>query len=472
MFHFSFPVGASLNIFVLVFLVFFFCQSFSLGANVVLKALGELGVQAVQDYGIRGAAVACAPLEQVKNAAALARPGINRFIYTNGLLKTLKQKAVDQWKRFCGNDENNFSCSLDDLVAVVEYEKSNKDRLVEGLEDTSKVLIRSCSEVGTKLQVSSQQVIRGFVKLTHSITRSIASRKNVPPTATSSSSPTVVAADDPFSSASSQPSLSSSSGVSSSSVTRTGTTTTARPERDSSVISSGMGETDFSKAWKALKSCYSEVQTGVAPETIVASAVMGALLAINAGAENMDVTMLAGLATAYSAVHKGPIGTAARVVGDLALSACLVAKEFWDQSRIVRHERRDTTKLQLQQQLAVSGAVNGMDEEKNIDDTGMKEETMNSDAMKRTNNGEKKKQSLFDLPRALAATTVTEFDDAFIAPIYGFHDCWDYYRKTSSIDFLEDIVVPTLVINAEDGTFGATSGGCSDAATWPTPPFV
>jgi hypothetical protein len=59
----------------------------------------------------------------------------------------------------------------------------------------------------------------------------------------------------------------------------------------------------------------------------------------------------------------------------------------------------------------------------------------------------------FDFTRAMAAETITEFDDAFIAPIYGFTDCWDYYRKTSSIYVLQDVKVPTYILNASDGTW-------------------
>jgi predicted alpha/beta-fold hydrolase len=59
----------------------------------------------------------------------------------------------------------------------------------------------------------------------------------------------------------------------------------------------------------------------------------------------------------------------------------------------------------------------------------------------------------FDFTRAMAAETITEFDDAFIAPIYGFTDCWDYYRKTSSIYVLQDVKVPTYILNANDGTW-------------------
>lgn len=61
--------------------------------------------------------------------------------------------------------------------------------------------------------------------------------------------------------------------------------------------------------------------------------------------------------------------------------------------------------------------------------------------------------SRFDFRGCMAATTITEFDQAFIAPIYGFTDAIDYYRKNSSIRFLKDITVPTLIINALDDPF-------------------
>lgn len=59
----------------------------------------------------------------------------------------------------------------------------------------------------------------------------------------------------------------------------------------------------------------------------------------------------------------------------------------------------------------------------------------------------------FDYKRAMEAETITVFDDAFIAPIYDYEDCWDYYRKTSSIHFMEDVAVPTYIINADDDPF-------------------
>ena len=67
---------------------------------------------------------------------------------------------------------------------------------------------------------------------------------------------------------------------------------------------------------------------------------------------------------------------------------------------------------------------------------------------------------LWDHARAMAARTVTEFDDAFVAPVYGFADCWDYYRQTSSIGYLDQIAVPTLILNAKDDPF-------MDPSVWP-----
>jgi predicted alpha/beta-fold hydrolase len=79
-------------------------HSFSLGANVALKALGELGEDALEKYNIRGGGLLCTPFDQERNALALAQPGINRVIYTNSLLKSLKQKAQEKLDKFCNGD--------------------------------------------------------------------------------------------------------------------------------------------------------------------------------------------------------------------------------------------------------------------------------------------------------------------------------------------------------------------------------
>lgn len=59
----------------------------------------------------------------------------------------------------------------------------------------------------------------------------------------------------------------------------------------------------------------------------------------------------------------------------------------------------------------------------------------------------------FNLDRALAARTFFEFDDAASAPIHGFEDAHDYYRRSSSMGFLDRITIPTLCLNAADDPF-------------------
>lgn len=46
-----------------------------------------------------------------------------------------------------------------------------------------------------------------------------------------------------------------------------------------------------------------------------------------------------------------------------------------------------------------------------------------------------------------------EYDERVVAPLYGFRDAFDYYRKSSSRQFLEAIRVPTLILQAADDPF-------------------
>jgi len=59
----------------------------------------------------------------------------------------------------------------------------------------------------------------------------------------------------------------------------------------------------------------------------------------------------------------------------------------------------------------------------------------------------------FDLPRVLGTRTIYDFDDAFTAPIHGFRDSADYYRRCSCRFFIEGITIPTLLVNAADDPF-------------------
>jgi len=70
----------------------------SLGANVVLKALGELGMSAYTDYNVHGAAVCCCPFDNQRNANFLLR-GFSKVAYNGNLLKSLKEVAYRQVER-------------------------------------------------------------------------------------------------------------------------------------------------------------------------------------------------------------------------------------------------------------------------------------------------------------------------------------------------------------------------------------
>lgn len=83
-----------------------YLSGFSLGANVILKALGELGMEAVTKYNIQGATAFCVPFDAERNAPFLGQPGFNQIVYCGNLLKTLKQRAKYQLNLHCDGDVN------------------------------------------------------------------------------------------------------------------------------------------------------------------------------------------------------------------------------------------------------------------------------------------------------------------------------------------------------------------------------
>src|SRR5690606_26260960 len=58
-----------------------------------------------------------------------------------------------------------------------------------------------------------------------------------------------------------------------------------------------------------------------------------------------------------------------------------------------------------------------------------------------------------DMERVRAARTFHEFDDAATAPIHGFRDASDYYRRSSCGPLLDRIRIHTLLVHAEDDPF-------------------
>lgn len=49
--------------------------------------------------------------------------------------------------------------------------------------------------------------------------------------------------------------------------------------------------------------------------------------------------------------------------------------------------------------------------------------------------------------------SVREFDNTFTAPMNGFRDVTDYYTRSSSLQFIPNVAIPTLLINAKNDPF-------------------
>lgn len=60
---------------------------------------------------------------------------------------------------------------------------------------------------------------------------------------------------------------------------------------------------------------------------------------------------------------------------------------------------------------------------------------------------------LFSRERMLAARTLFDFDDVFTAPLHGFANAPDYYRRASAKPHLSRVRLPTLVLNARNDPF-------------------
>lgn len=60
---------------------------------------------------------------------------------------------------------------------------------------------------------------------------------------------------------------------------------------------------------------------------------------------------------------------------------------------------------------------------------------------------------LFDRERLLAAQNLYEFDNIFTAPLHGFKDTDDYWRRASARPHLHGVAVPALALNALNDPF-------------------
>ncbi len=66
-------------------------------------------------------------------------------------------------------------------------------------------------------------------------------------------------------------------------------------------------------------------------------------------------------------------------------------------------------------------------------------------------------EQTIDFDALQESTNFEMFDNLYTAPANGFSDAHDYWEKCSSNPFLEDIEIPTLIINAQDDPFLSSS---------------
>ncbi|MDF3037009.1 MAG: alpha/beta fold hydrolase [Paucimonas sp.] len=60
---------------------------------------------------------------------------------------------------------------------------------------------------------------------------------------------------------------------------------------------------------------------------------------------------------------------------------------------------------------------------------------------------------LFNRDRMMKANNLYDFDNAVTAPVHGYRDTDDYWNRASACRVLDDITVPTLVMNARNDPF-------------------
>lgn len=69
----------------------------------------------------------------------------------------------------------------------------------------------------------------------------------------------------------------------------------------------------------------------------------------------------------------------------------------------------------------------------------------------------KEKSQLFpeDIPQAdyKKVKSLLDFDNIYTSKAHGFVDAYDYYRKNSSLQFLPEIKIPVLILNAHNDSF-------------------
>ena len=110
-----------------------YLSGFSLGANVILKALGEVGMDAVEKYNIQGAAAFCVPYDAERNAPFLGKPGFNQLVYCGNLLKTLRKRAQFQLELHCDGDVNTDKFDYEGVMSsktITDFDEGEAEKSI------------------------------------------------------------------------------------------------------------------------------------------------------------------------------------------------------------------------------------------------------------------------------------------------------------------------------------------------------
>jgi predicted alpha/beta-fold hydrolase len=65
----------------------------------------------------------------------------------------------------------------------------------------------------------------------------------------------------------------------------------------------------------------------------------------------------------------------------------------------------------------------------------------------------KQHPGLFDAQKLMAAKDLYEFDNVFTAPLHGFKNTDDYWLRASALQYLPNIAIPALALNARNDPF-------------------
>jgi len=86
-----------------------YISGFSLGANIVMKCIGELSIDAVEKYNIKGAAVTAAPFHLRPHHRRLIDEPFQRIVYAGSILNSMKNKVDYIVDRYCdGNKDTDL----------------------------------------------------------------------------------------------------------------------------------------------------------------------------------------------------------------------------------------------------------------------------------------------------------------------------------------------------------------------------